>query len=81
MFWICYDLFVWNKTVFEVNVSSYVGSVMSLACLWIGTLIWKRKGSRKQYLQEDILLDKKDNIGLRHVLHCSKKEKGRVSVT
>ena len=62
MFWICYDLFVWNKTVFEVNVSSYVGSVISLACLWIGTLIWKRKGSRKQYLQEEILLDKKDTL-------------------
>ena len=62
MFWICYDLFVWNKTVFEVNVSSYVGSVISLACLWIGTLIWKRNGSRKQHLQEHILVDKKDNL-------------------
>jgi len=62
MFWICYDLFVWNKTVFEVNVISYVGSVGALAGLWVGTLIWKRRSSRKQHLQEDILLDKKDSL-------------------
>jgi hypothetical protein len=43
MVWVCYDLFVWNKTIFEVNIINFIGSAGSIVFLWIGTLIWRKK--------------------------------------
>jgi ABC-type proline/glycine betaine transport system permease subunit len=48
LFWVCYDLFVWNKTIFEVNIISYVGSISAIIFLWIGTLIWRKKKATKE---------------------------------
>ena len=48
IFWVCYDLFVWNKTIFEVNIITFAGSVMSILLLWAGTFIWKNDQTKKQ---------------------------------
>ena len=48
IFWVCYDLFVWNKTIFEVNIFTFAGSVMSILLLWAGTFIWKNDRTKKQ---------------------------------
>ena len=48
IFWVCYDLFVWNKTIFEVNIFTFAGSVMSILLLWVGTFIWKNDRTKKQ---------------------------------
>ncbi len=68
MFWICYDLFVWSKTVFEVSIISYIGSVSAIICLWIGTLLWKKKDSKKEKYQADYLHNKKeDSANIREI--------------
>ena len=48
IFWVSYDLFVWNKTIFEVNIITFAGSVVSILFLWTGTIIWKKGQSKKQ---------------------------------
>ncbi len=48
IFWVCYDLFIWNKTIFEVNIFTFAGSVMSILFLWVGTFIWKKDETKKQ---------------------------------
>jgi len=48
IFWVCYDLFVWNKTIFEVNIFTFAGSVMSILLLWVGTFILKNDRTKKQ---------------------------------
>jgi hypothetical protein len=50
LFWVCNDLFVWHKTIFQVNVVNYVGSIVSIAFIWAGTKVWKpkRMETRKQ---------------------------------
>ena len=47
IFWVCYDLFVWNKTIFEVNMVTFAGSVMSILLLWAGTFIWKNDQTKR----------------------------------
>ena len=37
VYWICYDIFIWNKLLVEVKVVNYVGMVASLALLVSGT--------------------------------------------
>ena len=48
IFWVSYDLFFWNKTIFEVNIITFAGSVVSILFLWTGTIIWKKGQYKKQ---------------------------------
>jgi len=41
LYWISYDIFVWHKPLYQVNMMNYVGAIVSLAFIWAGTKIWK----------------------------------------
>ena len=41
-YWICYDVFVWNKALTQVAPANYVGLVVSIVLIVIGTQLGKR---------------------------------------
>jgi hypothetical protein len=41
-YWICYDVFVWNKALTQVAPANYVGLVVSIVLTIIGTQLGKR---------------------------------------
>ena len=53
LYWVAYDLFVWHKTIFEVNMVNYVGSVVSIALIWAGVKIWKSNRMETQKQQKE----------------------------
>ena len=59
IFWVCYDLFVWNKTIFEVNIITFAGSVLSILLLWAGTFIWKNDRTKNQTYEVKHLYEQK----------------------
>jgi hypothetical protein len=42
LYWVCYDFFVWQKPITEINAVNYVGSVAAIVFMWAGTKILKR---------------------------------------
>ena len=53
MLWICYDLFIWKKTLFEINTITIVGEASSIIFLWLGVLTWRQKDFGKGTNQLD----------------------------
>ncbi len=43
LYWICYDIVVWNKLLVEVNLLNYVGAILSLAFIFAGSRLRKIK--------------------------------------
>jgi hypothetical protein len=50
MYWISRDIFIWHKSLVEISVLNYAGSIVALAFIWLGTRFWKtpRKETRTQ---------------------------------
>ena len=53
LYWVAYDLFVWHKTIFEVNVVNYIGSVVSIVLIWARVKIWKSNRMETQKQQKE----------------------------
>lgn len=45
MFWIAYDIFVWQKTIFEWNIGNFLGALASIAFIWAEVQLCKNKQS------------------------------------
>ena len=43
VYWICCDIVVWSKALFEVNPVNYAGAVLSLAVVFAGSKISRAK--------------------------------------
>ena len=43
LYWVCYEIIVWNKALVEVNLLNYVGLVLSLAFVFAGSQLKKIK--------------------------------------
>ncbi len=41
MYWVAYEILIWQKPIAQVNLANYVGSVVSIALVWAGTRMWK----------------------------------------
>jgi len=54
MYWISRDIFVWHKSLAEISVLSYAGSIASIALIWLGSRIWRSrpKEVRKEVRKE-----------------------------
>jgi len=52
LYWISYDFFVLQNPIAEINAVNYVGSIASIAFIWAGTKIWKRKRVEAQKTQQ-----------------------------
>jgi hypothetical protein len=56
LYWVSYDFFVWHKPLAEVNAVNYVGAIVSIALIWVGTKLWTRNrikaGSQVKQQQE-----------------------------
>ena len=48
LYWISYDIFVWHKPLYQVNMLNYVGATVSIAFIWAGTKIWKTSQTTTQ---------------------------------
>lgn len=47
LYWICYDVLVWNKTLTQARPANYVGLIVSIALAVIGTQLGKLGTSEK----------------------------------
>ena len=58
LYWVAYDIFVWHKSLVQVNVVNYAGSIVSIAFIWAGSKIWKSKprNMKKQQLEKPQLI-------------------------
>ena len=36
LYWVCYDFFVWQKPISEINVVNYVGAIVAIAFFIMG---------------------------------------------
>lgn len=41
LYWIIQDFFVLHKSILEANILNYIGSIVSISFIWIGTKIAK----------------------------------------
>jgi hypothetical protein len=42
VFWIAYEIFVWQKPITEVNIANYAGAIAAISLTWAGTKLWKK---------------------------------------
>lgn len=76
-YWICYDVFVWNKLFSQVNPQNYFGLVLSIVLIIVGTQLGKtgisetsilriesapRKAIKKNQVQQIKELDERELI-------------------
>ena len=52
LYWIGYDVLVWNKALFEVNPVNHVGAVLSLAVVFAGSQISRVKNKEIKRTQQ-----------------------------
>jgi len=52
LYWICYDVFVWNKPLVEVNFVNYFGLILSLTAISAGFLIRKKGNKETKRVQQ-----------------------------
>jgi hypothetical protein len=58
LYWICYDVFVWNKLLTEVRPQNYVGLTIFIALTILGTQLEKTGISEKLMLLGEIVRKK-----------------------
>lgn len=58
LYWVCYDFFVWQKPITEINAVNYVGSVAAIVLMWAGTKILKRDRIKAESPQQKLLPQK-----------------------
>jgi len=61
LYWICYDVLVWNKALTQAAPANYVGFIVSIALAILGTQLGKRGISEKPMLPPEQNIHKKVN--------------------
>jgi len=61
LYWICYDVLVWNKALTQAAPANYVGFIVSIALAILGTQLGKRGISEKPMLPPEQNIPKKVN--------------------
>jgi hypothetical protein len=58
LYWVCYDFFVWQKPITEINAVNYVGAIAAIAFIWAGTKLLKRDRIKADSPQQKLLPQK-----------------------
>jgi len=61
LYWICYDVLVWNKALTQAAPANYVGFIVSIVLAILGTQIGKHRISEKPMLPPEQNIHKKVN--------------------
>lgn len=59
LYWICYDVIVWNKALTQARMENYVGLIVSIALAILGTQFAKRDAFEKVTLPLEQKIHKK----------------------
>jgi len=79
LYWICYDILIWNKALTEARTANYVGLIVSIALAIVGTQFGKLGFSKKlmvpveQKVNKEIIENQKAPEG-KQIEHIEQKQ-------
>jgi hypothetical protein len=59
LYWICYDVIVWNKALTEAKLTNYVGLIFSIALAIVGTQLGRLRNFEKSILSPEQIVHNK----------------------